>query len=151
MNPSPLPSHSAPVAEDCPEVCTANWRDAARLALLLAWSTMLAGDLATAQSRIESLTIPSSHSRNQLFLHGLRVGLARRSGDPGSLLKAWDDSQDVIAAYSVDLLSFLPVGELWLAAVRVGQSERIAHLVSQAETVAVGLDELQAWTSILHW
>ncbi len=124
---------------------------AVRLALLLAWSAMLAGSLTAAQSGIDALTIPLSHSRNQLFLHGLRVGLARRSSDAGSLLKAWDEAQDVIAAYSVDLLSLLPVGELWLAAVRVGQPEKVTHLIAQAEAVAAGLNQPQAWTSTVHW
>lgn len=123
----------------------------ARIALLHAWTAMLAGDVAGAQSRIDSVQIPLSHSRNQLFLHGLRVGLARRSGDSGSLSKAWDDAQDVVASYSVDLLSFLPVGELWLAAVRVGQRERVSHLLAQADTVIAQLDEPHVWSSALHW
>lgn len=124
---------------------------AARIALLHAWTAMLAGDIAGAQARIDSASIPLSHSRNQLFLHGLRVGLARRSGDSGSLSKAWDDAQDVVASYSVDLLSFLPVGELWLASVRVGQPERVSHLLAQADAVIAQLDEPRVWSSALHW
>lgn len=122
-----------------------------RIALLQSWATMLAGDLVAAQSRVEALRIPSSHSRDQLFLHGIRVGLARRSGDAGSLLKAWDDAQDVISRYSVDLLSLLPLGELWLGAVRVGQPERLSHLLDRADAIGAGLDEPHAWMSALHW
>lgn len=125
--------------------------DTARITLLHAWTTMLSGDLAGAQSRIDSLRIPLSHSRNLLFLHGLRVAIARRSGDPGSLRKAWDDAQDVIASYSVDLLSLLPLGELWLAAVRVEQPERMTHLIAQADAVIADLGEPLAWSSSLHW
>lgn len=125
--------------------------DATRIALLQAWSSMLAGDLSEARTRTEALHIPVSHNRNRLWLHALRVGLARRSGDAGSLVNAWEDAQDVIAQYSVDLLSLLPVGELWLGAVRVGQPERIAHLIAQADAIAENLNEPSAWTSALHW
>ncbi|MDJ0395291.1 LuxR C-terminal-related transcriptional regulator [Rhodococcus sp. G-MC3] len=122
-----------------------------RIALLQAWTTMLSGDLVAALARADALQIPQSHSRDQLFLHGIRVGLARRSGDSGSLTKAWEDAQDIISRYSVDLLSFLPVGELWLGAVRVGQPERLSHLLAQADAVRAGLNEPHAWTSALHW
>lgn len=125
--------------------------DVVRLALLQAWTSLLAGNLAEAQARVDALHVPPIHSRNTVFLHGLRVGLARRSGDSGSLLAAWEDAQDVIAQCSVDLLSLLPVGELLLGAVRVGQPERIAHLLTQAELLAADLDEPSAWTSALHW
>lgn len=125
--------------------------DATRLSLLLAWTTMLSGDLAATQARLDGVQVPASHSRNQLFLHGLRVGIARRSGDAGSLSTAWNDAQDVISRYSADLLSLLPIGELWLGAVRVGQPERISHLVAQSETVIAGLGEPLAWTSAFHW
>ncbi|MGB3172193.1 MAG: LuxR C-terminal-related transcriptional regulator, partial [Rhodococcus sp. (in: high G+C Gram-positive bacteria)] len=125
--------------------------EAARIALLRAWASMLAGNLAEAQARLDVLDIPLSHSRNRLYLHAMRVGLARRSGDTGSLLTAWEDAQDIIAQYSVDLLSFLPVGELWLGAVRVGQLERMSHLITQAEAVAENLHEPSAWTAALHW
>lgn len=128
-----------------------NHPDTARIALLHAWATMLSGDLLAAQARVDALQIPRSHSRNQFFFHGLRVGLARRSGDAGSLHKAWDDAQDVIARFSVDLLSFLPVGELWLAAVRVNQQSRISHLIAGADTVITGLNQPHAWASALHW
>ncbi|MGA9871580.1 MAG: LuxR family transcriptional regulator, partial [Rhodococcus sp. (in: high G+C Gram-positive bacteria)] len=125
--------------------------DAQRLALVQAWSAMLAGDLTAAQTRVDAMQIPLSHTRNRFFLHALRVGLARRSGDPGSLSTAWEDAQDVVAEYSVDLLSLLPVGELWLGAVRVGQPERVSHLIAQADAVIAGLDEPHAWSSALHW
>lgn len=123
----------------------------ARLVLLRAWASMLAGDTADAQAHLDSVRIPLSHTRNRLFEAGLRVGLARRSGDTGALLTAWDDALDVVASYSVDLLSFLPVGELLLAAVRLGQPERVAHLTAQADAVLADLHEPHAWSSSLHW
>ncbi|SNT31439.1 LuxR C-terminal-related transcriptional regulator [Rhodococcoides kyotonense] len=124
---------------------------ATRIALLRIWTAMLAGDTHSATQGLDSLRIPQAHTRNQLFAHALRVGLARRSGDAGTLLRAWDDAQDVVAAYSVDLLSLLPVGELWLAAVRLGKPEAVSHLVAQADMIVEMLDEPSAWSSALHW
>ncbi|MBY6412209.1 LuxR family transcriptional regulator [Rhodococcus sp. BP-252] len=124
---------------------------ATRIALLRIWTAMLAGDTQSAASGLDAVKIPASHTRSLFFAHALRVGLARRSGDAGALLRAWDDAQDVVAAYAADLLSLLPVGELWLAAVRLGRPEAVSHLVAQAQLVVEMLDEPPAWSSALHW
>jgi DNA-binding CsgD family transcriptional regulator len=139
------------IASRAAEQCPPRHPAATRIALLRIWTAMLAGDTQTATAGLDALRIPASHTRNQFFAHALRVGLARRSGDAGTLLRAWDDAQDVVAAYSVDLLSFLPVGELWLAAVRLGKPEAVSHLIAQAQLTAEMLDEPSAWSSALHW
>lgn len=79
------------------------------------------------------------------------MGLARRGGDVGALTAAWTAAQGVVAEYSVDLLSLLPLGELWLAAVRLGEADRIAHLVGQAQDLLTTLDEPPLWGATLHW
>lgn len=112
---------------------------------------MLRGDAAQACHLVDPLEIPDSHVRNHLFLHGIRVGLARRSGDAGSLVTAWTQAQNVVAAYSIDLFSLLPLGELVLAATRVGQFDRVEHLVSQATTLLAALGDPPVWASALHW
>lgn len=122
-----------------------------RIALLHTWASMLSGDVAAAASRIETMQIPSSHSRNRLFFHAIGVGLARRSGDRGALINAWNDAQDVIAEYSADLFSLLPIGELWLGSVRVGRPDRMTHLLAQVDSVLAGLHEPSAWASAFHW
>ncbi|WP_415975814.1 helix-turn-helix transcriptional regulator [Rhodococcus sp. 077-4] len=122
-----------------------------RSTLIGAWASMLRGDTAEAGSTIEALRIPVSHVRNQLFLHGIRVGLARRSGDAGSLITAWTQAQNVVAEYSTDLFSLLPLGELLLAATRLGQVDRVEHLVAQATDLLAALGDPPVWASALHW
>lgn len=122
-----------------------------RLVLIGSWAAMLRGDAAQACHLVDPLEIPDSHVRNHLFLHGIRVGLARRSGDAGSLVTAWTQAQNVVAAYSIDLFSLLPLGELVLAATRVGQFDRVEHLVSQATTLLAALGDPPVWASALHW
>ncbi|MBM7241821.1 LuxR family transcriptional regulator [Rhodococcus fascians] len=122
-----------------------------RLVLIGGWAAMLRGDAAQACHLVDPLEIPDSHGRNHLFLHGIRVGLARRSGDAGSLVTAWTQAQNVVAAYSIDLFSLLPLGELVLAATRVGQFDRVEHLVSQATTLLAALGDPPVWASALHW
>lgn len=125
--------------------------DRRRHTLLAAWTAMARGDLTRAQHLLDSVESTSAPQRDQLFVHALRVGLARRTGDNADLLRAWSDARSVIAEYSVDLLSLLPLGELWLAAVRVGDQPQIAHLVDDACVLLRALGEPALWGSTFHW
>ncbi|CAM3246981.1 LuxR C-terminal-related transcriptional regulator [Prescottella defluvii] len=120
--------------------------------VLAAWTAMVGGDLAGAAALVDPLPTdrPLPH-REALFVHGLRVGLARRNGDLGALQHQWSLAQPVVAGYSVDLFSLLPLGELWLAAVRLGDEPRITHLVEQAQELLARLGEPALWGASLHW
>ncbi|WP_305092726.1 LuxR C-terminal-related transcriptional regulator [Prescottella sp. R16] len=123
-----------------------------RLLVLSAWTAMIGGDLAAAAATVAAL--PDERplpGREALCVHGLRVGLARRNGDVGALRNAWAAAQPVVAGYSADLFSLLPLGELWLAAVRLDDELRIAHLVEQAQELLARLGEPPLWGSALHW
>lgn len=126
--------------------------------LLTAWVSMLCGDLEAAARTVDSVPTgprPQENTglrpRDALFAAALRVGLARRTGDIGSLRRSWDDAQTVVAEHSVDLLSLLPLGELWLAAARLGETDRVAHLVGQARELLTRLGEPTLWGTPLHW
>lgn len=120
--------------------------------VLSAWTAMIGGDLSGAATIVESLpTDRELHDRETLFVHGLRVGLARRNGDIVALHREWAAAQHVVAGYSADLFSLLPLGELWLAAVRVGDAQRITHLVGQAHGLLARLGEPALWGTALHW
>ncbi|MGX6508820.1 LuxR C-terminal-related transcriptional regulator [Rhodococcus sp. SJ-2] len=119
--------------------------------LLTAWASLLGGDMAAAAAEVAAVSPEVVRARDRLFLHGLRVGLARRTGDLGSLLTEWAAAQEVVAGYSVDLFGLLPLGELWLAGVRAGDSDRIAHLVTQAHDLLAALGEPPLWGAALHW
>ncbi|MCA1005033.1 LuxR C-terminal-related transcriptional regulator [Rhodococcus hoagii] len=120
--------------------------------VLSAWTAMIGGDLAGAAAILDALpTDRALPARESFFLHGLRIGLARRQGDVGALQREWMQAQPVVAGYSADLFGLLPLGELWLAAVRLGDEQRILHLVEQAQELLVRLGEPALWGAALHW
>ncbi|GGG28362.1 LuxR family transcriptional regulator [Rhodococcoides trifolii] len=125
--------------------------DANRFRLLLAWTTMIAGDLAGAFAEISAVSTSELPHREALLDSAVRVGLARRRGDAGALLAAWREAQHIVAEVEVDLFSLLPLGELWLAAIRLGDSERVAHLVDRARVLLVDLGEPVTWSSTWNW
>ncbi|MFV9431990.1 LuxR C-terminal-related transcriptional regulator [Rhodococcus aetherivorans] len=119
--------------------------------ILVAWTEMLGGDLAAAAATAEAVAPEVTGQRDLLFFHALQVGLARRNADLGALTVRWQAAQSVVAEYSVDLFGLLPLGELWLAAVRLGESARVAHLVAAARALLTTLGEPPLWGAALHW
>ncbi|MGW0045372.1 LuxR C-terminal-related transcriptional regulator [Rhodococcus sp. NPDC003348] len=119
--------------------------------LLTAWVSMLQGDLDAAARTVDALDATGLRPRDALFAAALRVGIARRTGDIGSLRQSWDGAQTVVAEHSVDLLSLLPLGELWLGAARLAETDRVAHLVDQARDLLTRLGEPTLWGAPLHW
>lgn len=128
--------------------------------LLSAWTSMLDGDEDAARTLTEQTGTSTAQTgtssaagsqRDHLLAQALRVGLARRSGDRGALALAWSQSQRVLDEVTVDLLCLLPLGELWLAAIRMNDTGRIAHLVAEAHTLLARLGDPAAWASAFHW
>ncbi|MBJ8339480.1 LuxR family transcriptional regulator [Antrihabitans sp. YC3-6] len=119
--------------------------------LLSAWTAMLGGDEDRARSIVESLAADDLGNRDLLLDRAIRVGLARRSGDHGALVRAWEASHRVIDEITVDVFSLLALGELWLAAVRIGDVTRVAHLISEADELLRRLGEPAAWSNTFHW
>jgi len=58
------------------------------------------------------------HRRDALWAAALQTAIARRSGDSGAVQKHWYTAMEVLSEHSVDLMSLLPLGELWVAAAR---------------------------------
>ncbi|WP_043808000.1 helix-turn-helix domain-containing protein [Rhodococcus triatomae] len=119
--------------------------------LLAAWVSMLHGDLDAATRTVDALPAVAARPRDALFAAALRVGVARRGGEIGALHQAWDAAGSVVAEHSVDLLSLLPLGELWLGAARLDATHRVAHLVDQARELLTRLGEPILWATPLHW
>ncbi|MFD4295052.1 LuxR C-terminal-related transcriptional regulator [Rhodococcus sp. NPDC058532] len=119
--------------------------------LLTAWVAMLHGDLDAADRTVDALPAAGLRPRDALFAAALRVGTARRRGDIGTLRRSWDEAETAVAEHSVDLLSLLPLGELWLGAARLEEIGRIAHLVDQARDLLARLGEPVLWGAPLHW
>lgn len=120
--------------------------------LLLAWIKAQDGQLAAASADLTELTSDVRlHRRDALWTTALRTAIARRTGDLGAVQKHWNTAQDVLAEYSVDLYSLLPLGELWMAAARIGQTERLAPQIEQAFGLLAALGDPVAWSAPLHW
>ena len=58
---------------------------------------------------------------------------------------------EVLAEYSVDLFSLLPLGELWVAGARMRQVDRLEHNLAEAFGLLEGLGKPVLWSVPLHW
>ncbi|MFI9506852.1 LuxR C-terminal-related transcriptional regulator [Nocardia sp. NPDC052566] len=122
-----------------------------QLDVLAAWSAMLGGDEQTASATVDALDHDSLDVRDRLLAHGVAVGLARRGGDHAALTVAWQAARPLFDDVDTDLLALLPIGELWLAGIRLRDERPIAPLVDAALALLRGLDEPPAWANAFHW
>jgi DNA-binding CsgD family transcriptional regulator len=119
--------------------------------LLLGWVRMQDGQLASAAADAASVADVSLHRRDALWVAALNTAIARRSGDGGAVQKHWYAAMEVLAEYSVDLFSLLPVGELWVAAARMRQIDRLTHTLDEAFALLASLGDPVLWSVPLHW
>ena len=91
------------------------------------------------------------HRRDALWAAALNTAIARRSGDGGAVQKHWYAAVEVLAEYSVDLFSLLPLGELWVAAARMRQVDRLQHTLDEAFALLDSLGNPVLWSVPLHW
>jgi DNA-binding CsgD family transcriptional regulator len=119
--------------------------------LLLGWVRMQDGQLATATADVASVGEAALHRRDALWAAALNTAIARRSGDGGAVQKHWYAAMEVLAEYSVDLFSLLPLGELWVAAARMRQVDRLQHTLDEAFTILESLGNPPLWSVPLHW
>lgn len=115
--------------------------------ILLAWLAMAKGDLGAATVD----TVGRLSLRDELFAAGLAVGLARRGGDLPALRERWRHAYHVVMRVQVDLFSLLPVGEIVVAAARLGESARLVPHVHQAEELLDRLGNPPLWTVLFSW
>ncbi|WP_330184384.1 LuxR C-terminal-related transcriptional regulator [Nocardia sp. NBC_01503] len=118
---------------------------------LAAWVAMLGGDEQSAAAVIEGLDLAKLDARDRLLAHGIIVGLARRSGDHTALTLAWRAAYPLFDEVGADLLALLPIGELWLAGIRLRDEGRIEALVAAAGELLRGLGDPPAWANAFHW
>lgn len=121
--------------------------------LLLAWAAMLRGRLNRAREHLLRAQDPEHplEPRDDLYLQALDVGLARRSGDAPGLAAAWTRAREALLRYPIDLFSLLPLGELMIAGARLGESDRIAPNVADAQALLGRLGSPELWATPLHW
>lgn len=128
---------------------------ARRHRLLLGWVRMQDGQLSAATSDVaiagaDADTAPL-HRRDALWAAALQTAIARRSGDTGAMQKHWYSAVEVLAEYSMDLFSLLPLGELWVAAARMHQVDRLQHTLDEAFALLGALGDPVLWSAPLHW
>jgi len=119
--------------------------------LLLGWVRMQDGQLGTATADAASVADATLHRRDALWAAALNTAIARRSGDGGAVQKHWYAAIEVLAEYSVDLFSLLPLGELWVAAARLRQVDRLQHALDEAFALLTALSNPVLWSVPLHW
>ncbi|WP_123029581.1 isoniazid response ATPase/transcriptional regulator IniR [Mycolicibacterium stellerae] len=119
--------------------------------LLLGWVRMQDGQLGAAMADAASVADVTLHRRDALWAAALNTAIARRSGDGGAVQKHWYAAIEVLAEYSVDLFSLLPLGELWVAAARMRQVDRLQHTLDEAFAVITALGNPVLWSVPLHW
>ncbi|HEY7052045.1 MAG TPA: isoniazid response ATPase/transcriptional regulator IniR [Mycobacterium sp.] len=141
--------------------------------LLLGWVKMLDGQLGSAAADVGAVDEPLArrattvdeplarratspaaaalHRRDALWAAALRTGIARRGSDSGGLHAHWYVATEVLAEYALDLYSLLPLGELWIAAARLRQVERLQHALDEAFALLESLGNPVLWSVPLHW
>lgn len=122
----------------------------ARHRLLQGWVRMQDGQLSAATTDVDAVGT-GLRGRDALWAAALRAAIARRAGDPGALHTHWSAGMDALAEYAVDLFSLLPLGELWIAGARLGQSDRLAAALEQGFGLLDALDRPASWAPLLHW
>jgi DNA-binding CsgD family transcriptional regulator len=119
--------------------------------LLLGWVRMLDGQLPAAAADAAATADATLHRRDALWAAALQTAIARRSGDSGAVQKHWYAAAEVLAEYSMDLFSLLPLGELWVAAARMRQVDRLQHTLTEAFALLESLGDPVLWSVPLHW
>lgn len=122
-----------------------------RHTLLSGWIKMHDGQLPSASADVVAAGAGELHPRDALWAAALQTAIARRTGDSGALQKHWYAAMEVLAEYSVDLFALLPLGELWVAAARMRQADRLRHPLEQAFALLDSLGNPALWSVPLHW
>lgn len=125
--------------------------EGSELPVLSAWTAYRTGDEPRATDILADLDIDALAPRDRLLAHGLAVGLARRTGDAGSLAAAWSAAHPLFDKVDADLLSLLPIGELWLAGIQLRDEARIQPLVTATLALLRRLGRAPAWANAFHW
>ncbi|MEV6349533.1 LuxR C-terminal-related transcriptional regulator [Actinoplanes sp. NPDC051851] len=120
---------------------------AGRHRLLQAWVLMQRGHV----DRAGALLPDSGPGRDRLFGSALRAGLTRRASDLVGLRSCWPDACHALMGQPVDLLTLLPLGELAVAAARLGEQHRVAGHLAEAERLLGALGDPPLWSAPLHW
>jgi DNA-binding CsgD family transcriptional regulator len=122
--------------------------------LLRAWCALAGGDGVTARTlraRAGETGSEVVEPRDELVAVALDVALARRAGDVRGLLDLWARAREALVRHPVDLYVLLPVGELALAAARLGEQGWVAPHLSEGDALLESLGSPALWSTPWHW
>ncbi|MFE3446942.1 LuxR C-terminal-related transcriptional regulator [Nocardia sp. NPDC059180] len=119
--------------------------------VLAAWAALAGGDETGAATTLAGVDWDALDTRDAILAHATAVGLARRGGDQAALAHAWQAAQPLLDEVEADLLTLLPIGELWLASIRLDDERRTTALVDGARALLDRLDHPPAWSNLFHW
>jgi DNA-binding CsgD family transcriptional regulator len=125
----------------------------ARHTLLRAWGHMVRGQLTSAAQLLATVTAQDARlePRDRLFAVALDVGIARRSADEPALRLAWAGANDCLMRHPIDLFTFLPLGELFVASARLRGPGQLGAPMREAFALAGRLGNPSLWVTPLHW
>ncbi|KMO71234.1 Spore germination protein GerE [Mycolicibacterium chubuense] len=119
--------------------------------LLLGWALMQDGHLPAAGAAVAAVAGQQLHRRDALWAAALQTAIARRGGDTGAMQQHWYSAMEVLAECSTEVFALLPLGELWVAAARMRQVDRLSHTLDEAFGLLRALDDPGLWSVPLHW
>jgi DNA-binding CsgD family transcriptional regulator len=121
--------------------------------LLQGWMQMVRGRTAVAAEHLAAAAAGPRplEPRDLLFATALEVGIARRNSDLAALHRAWAQAREAVMRHPVDLYSLLPLGELAVAAARLGEQARIAIHLAEGWRLLDRIGRPPLWTAPLHW
>lgn len=119
--------------------------------LLLGWTALRSGRWSAAQAALDEVRGERLAPREQLVAGAIDAGLARRAGDLPRLTEAWRWAEGVLLRHSPDLLSLDAVGELTIAASRLGHWDRVSAKARELGDVLRCLGEPPLWLLPLRW
>lgn len=117
--------------------------------LLRAWIVMRQGNLAAARALLDTGDL--LEPRDELFAATLAVAIARRAGDVAALTHSWARAREAVLHHTTDLYVLMPLGELAIAAARVGESAWLTAHLADAERLLDDLGRPAFWSAPLHW
>ena len=119
--------------------------------LLLGWVAVRSGRWSAAQAALEEARGHLLAPREQLLGDAIDAALARRAGDLPRLTETWRRVEGVLLRHSPDLLSLDAVGELTIAASRLGHWDRVSAKARELGDVLRTLGEPPLWLLPLRW